>query len=337
MQRWDNIVKETALALGLSTLYSLVLYAFYRKWFVVRLFPVVIFCIFLFDVGRVNTKFLLLQDVPEKATGALTPAIGYLAGKSILYRTLPMNGADPMQYASHRIPVMFTPNPVQQQRWQDFLDAFVFDSPMPDMMNVRYIVYDETRYQREKGALGDKFRPVFRSPTGGDLVLENMAVLPKAWLVPSVAIVQDAYEMLSVMRSKDFDAARIALVEKPPSIPLVPPGHGAKIQPGAVKVGRYDGNNISLTATAERNSLLVLGEKYFRGWHASVDGKKTAIVPVNYVLRGVYLTPGTHRVEFVFDPTPFKIGKWLTLASFSFFAVMLGCEAWKRRRQWGKG
>jgi hypothetical protein len=35
-------------------------------------------------------------------------------------------------------------------------------------------------------------------------------------------------------------------------------------------------------------------------------------------------------VRFVFDPLPFKVGKYLTLASFALFAAMLVRE-WKRR------
>jgi uncharacterized membrane protein YfhO len=81
-----------------------------------------------------------------------------------------------------------------------------------------------------------------------------------------------------------------------------------------------------------QNTLLVLGEKYYKGWKATVDGKSAEVVPVDHVLRGVYLTPGTHRVEFVFDPLPFKIGKWLTLLSFAFFVVMLGREWLLKRR-----
>ena len=33
------------------------------------------------------------------------------------------------------------------------------------------------------------------------------------------------------------------------------------------------------------------------------------IVPVNHILRGVYLLRAATAVEFVFDPLPFKIGK----------------------------
>jgi hypothetical protein len=38
-------------------------------------------------------------------------------------------------------------------------------------------------------------------------------------------------------------------------------------------------------------------------------------------------------IEFRFDPLPFKIGKWLTLTSFAFFAVMVGREVWVGRRK----
>jgi hypothetical protein len=37
-------------------------------------------------------------------------------------------------------------------------------------------------------------------------------------------------------------------------------------------------------------------------------------------------------VEFVFDPLPFKIGKWLTLASLAFIAL-LSVREWLIRRK----
>jgi hypothetical protein len=80
---------------------------------------------------------------------------------------------------------------------------------------------------------------------------------------------------------------------------------------------------------------LVLGEKYHKGWKAQIDGKPAEIVPVNHILRGVYLTPGKHTVEFRFDPLPFKIGKWLTLGSFALFGVVALREWWLRRREHG--
>ena len=85
----------------------------------------------------------------------------------------------------------------------------------------------------------------------------------------------------------------------------------------------YEGEQVDIKATTSVNSLLVLGDKYYRGWKATVDGKPAEIHRVDYVLRGIYLTPGKHEIRFTFDPLPFKIGKYLTLLSLIFFAGML--------------
>jgi hypothetical protein len=331
-QRWNNLVTETAFAVFIAALYCAALFACARKWISLRLVPLVLLVIYLGDVGRVNAKFMFAVDVPEKVKGFVTPAMTFLERESKSYRVLPMDGSDPMQYASHGIPVMFTSNPVQQQRWQNFLDAFSFSSSMPDLVNVKYLVYGTTQYAQDKDQLGEKYRPVFQSPDGAEIVLENRSALPKGWLVPAAAVVTDRGQVFGILRDPRFDPRQVALVETTPPIPLADPNLPQPAKTGDVAITRYDGEHISIAACPVQNALLVLGEKYYRGWRAAVDGQDAQIYPVDYILRGVYLTPGTHEVEFAFDPLPFKVGKWLTLASFLFFAAMLGRE-WTVRRK----
>jgi hypothetical protein len=257
----------------------------------------------------------------------------YLAKDSRKYRTLPLNGTDPMQYASNGIPVMFTSNAVQQVRWQNFLDAFNLGSSMPDMLNVKYLVCGTEQYAKDKALLGGKYSPVSNSPDGAEILLENRSVLPKGWLVPTAAVLTDPGQTLGIIRDPRFDPRQVALVETPPPIPLADPNASGTGNVGDVSITRYESNHVSVIARTGRNALLVLGEKYFRGWKATVDGKAAEIHPVNHILRGVYLAPGSHTVEFVFDPLPFKIGKWITLVSFAFFALMLGREVWRRRHE----
>ena len=64
----------------------------------------------------------------------------------------------------------------------------------------------------------------------------------------------------------------------------------------------------------------------------TVDGKPAEIDPGRSHPARRLPDAGDHKVEFVFDPLPFKVGKWLTLASFAFFAVMLGREVWLRKK-----
>ncbi len=330
-QRWGNLVGETGVAAGLSALYAGIVCAFAGRRLagVLSLALLALYCA---DTGRVNAKFMLLQDVPEKVKASKTAVMEFLAGDSRQHRVLPINGTDPMQYATSGIPVMFTSNPVQQQRWQNFLTAFSFTSPMPDMMNVKYLVCDAGQYAQGKTVLGEKYAPVFRSPQGSEIVLENRSVLPKGWLVPAVAVLNDPGQVFSALRDPNFDPRRVAVVETPPPVPLASPNDQPLPDPGTVAVTRYEGGHIIMKAQPAGNALLVLGEKFFRGWKATVDGKATEIHPVNHILRGVYLTPGMHTVEFVYDPLPFKVGKWITLASFAFFALMLGREILLRRK-----
>ncbi len=331
-QRWNNLLAETGIAAVLAALSSgIILFGMRLKH--VWLLAVLLIVVYLVDVWRVNDKFLFLVDAPVKGRVVKTPVMEFISRASVQYRTLPMDGSDPMNYVSNNIPVLFTSNPVQQKRWQDYLEGLNLNSGMLDLMNVKYLVYNSEQYAREKETLGRKFVPVFQSPDGSQIVLENSTVMPKAWLVTTVyqAAGQQA---LAILQNPQFDPRMMAVVEVPPPIRLggAPVPNAAS---GTVSIEKFESNMIVIDAHVQSNSLLVAGEKYYRSWKAYVDGQETDIYPVNHVLRGVYLTPGKHRVEFVFDPLPFKIGKYLTLMSFALFAGMLIREWFLRRKRGG--
>lgn len=333
VQRWDNLVKETALAAGLAALFAAAFLSYFRGLVAAKALLCVLLALFLLDVGRVNSKFLFLVDEPQQSKGIKTPEIDFLSAMPKEYRLLNMDGGDPMQYASAGIPVMFTSNPVQQRRWQEFLDNFSLVSSMPDLLNVKYLMVARGHYEQDKARLSAKYAPAFSSPGGGALILENKSVLPKAWLAPVALYSDSAEERLKAMQDPRFDPRYLALVESAPPIPLAAPDAIPAASAGEVRVTRYAGERIDLEASVATNSILVLGEKYYRGWQALVDGEKAEIHPVNHVLRGVYLTPGKHKVEFFFDPMPFKVGKYLTLSSFALFALLLSFEIFQRKKQ----
>jgi hypothetical protein len=332
VQRWGNLVSETGLAVFIAGIYTLSIFFIIRIKKAQRWLPLVLIILYCADVGRVNAKFMLLQDMPEKVKGVKTPVMIYLAGQGREYRTLPLTDEDPMSYAAAGIPVMFTANAVQQARWQNFLNAFSLTSPLPDMMNVRYLVCPSEQYLKDRESFGDKYVPVYNSPDGTKIVLENRNVLPKGWLVTAVTVVKEPREAMSIIESPAFDPRKNALVETSPPIHMTPPLQGTALPQKAVSISVYDGERIIVNSENQVNALLVLGEKYYRGWKATVDGKPAAIYPVNHILRGVYLIPGTHRVELVFDPLPFRIGKWFTLSSFAVYAIFLGRELWLKKR-----
>jgi hypothetical protein len=331
MRRWANLEQETGIALALASLHALLLLALVRRRLTVGIGTVILLALLVGDLWRVNRQFLVLTDPPKRLGQAASPAMQWIkeqghvtgvtgqsgkqGGEVPHYRTLLLGTTDPMRYAAAKLPVLFTANAVQKRRWQEYLDIMSFRSALPDMMNVRWLVYGQQAYQRDQDYFAAHYQPVFSG--GGEVVLENRQVLPKAWLVNRVEVLADSGQRLKRLQQASFDPAHTAVVESHPLVPLV-----ASEQPGVVTLQLNQAERMVLAAETATTSLLVVGEKYYQGWQATVNGKSAPIVPVNHILRGVYLPPGSHTVEFRFDPLPFKIGTWLTLGAFALFALI---------------
>jgi hypothetical protein len=331
-ERYLNMVRETGIAVGIICAYLAVLIAWFRKWLPTRyLFPLLV-AFLLLDLWRVNDRFLVLTNPPKTdKKAAKNDIVGFLEPRMDYSRMQPLDAGNAQYYADYGFANICAYVTISEKRYREFLENFSFTSGMPDIINLKYLVMPAADFERQRNLLSGKYAPVFTSASGA-IVLENRKVLPKAWLVPSVAVVENPQERLAIMNSSPhFDPSKVALVESPPPVSMATYDRAGQLGSTAVQV--YEPNKILIRATSGQDSLLVLGEKYYPWWYASVDGKTTKIYPVNHILRGVYLTPGTHEVEFVFDPLPFKIGKWLTLASFAFFAVMLGRELWLRHKR----
>lgn len=328
VSRWNNILFETGVAALIAGIYAIVMIVWSRSSKKVGLLYGALLLIFLIDVGRVNSKFLFTVEMPQKSRGMVTPVIDFLKKDSKEYRVMPMNG-DPQQYSSAGLPTFFYSMAVQQVRWQDILDTLSFASAVPDMLNLKYLIFDAAQYEAEQAQFGSKYSPVFYSPDGKEVVVKNNTVLPKTWLVPSAVVIADRQQRLATLLNPGFNPRDVALVETPPELPLAPPG--AKGIPGFVQVDTYTAGKITVQAETKQNALLVIGDKFYKGWRAFVGGKEVVIHPVNHVLRGIYLAPGKHTIEYRFDPIPYRIGKWLSLTSMGFFVIMLVRE-WRLRK-----
>ncbi len=335
-QRWFNIERETGLALAFAAFQVLLLLALVRVRMAVMAFLAVLLAVFTLDLWRVNRPFLVLTDSPVRTEQSLTPAMqwireqqghGVVEGKGLEksgkqvpeYRVLPLGDGDPMRYAAAGIPVLYTSNAVQKRRWQEYLDSLTLQGRLPDMLNIRWLVCSEQQYgQLQAGLDSQRYRIAFKG--GGELVLENRQVLPKAWLTPAVQVVDDPAMLLKKLAAPGFDPQQTSLVESPPPFPL------RAVAGGKVRIERLEAERIILAAETPVAALLVLGEKYHQGWRATINGVTTPTVPVNNVLRGIYLPPGGQRVEFRFDPLPFRIGKWITCTAFLLFGLMAARE-----------
>ena len=72
--------------------------------------------------------------------------------------------------------------------------------------------------------------------------------------------------------------------------------------PGTVNIVGYSSRNVRLDAGVATPAILLLNDKFDPTWHVSVDGRPAPVLRCNYLMRGVYLEPGAHKVEFSFQP-----------------------------------
>ena len=82
------------------------------------------------------------------------------------------------------------------------------------------------------------------------------------------------------------------------------------------------------------NQFAVFSEIYYPyGWRAFIDGKETPIARVNYVLRGLPVPAGTHKIEFRFEPKTKATGDMISLViSIISWLILIGGLIWEWRQ-----
>jgi uncharacterized membrane protein YfhO len=93
-------------------------------------------------------------------------------------------------------------------------------------------------------------------------------------------------------------------------------------QTGNVTFTSYKPADIKLEATSTSPSVLMLCDKYDPDWHVWVDGKPSEVLVCDYLMRGVYLEPGRHEVEFKFRPNIKMF--YVNIAAILISACLLG-------------
>jgi hypothetical protein len=97
---------------------------------------------------------------------------------------------------------------------------------------------------------------------------------------------------------------------------------GTNVGAGSVEYVRYSSKDVVLKSDAPSETVLLLNDRYDPNWKVFVDGKSENLLRCNYMMRGVHLGPGQHKVEFRFEP-PYGTLK-VSLAGVGLGVVLLG-------------
>jgi hypothetical protein len=187
------------------------------------------------------------------------------------------------------------------------------DSPVLDLMNVRYVLTRAADVPRF--AALPKFRHIASLP--GAEVFENTDVLPRFYFVRRVQPVVSLAEAHDLIEHRRIDLHETAISDRPIDLPA---GQDAGTS-GDVEVVRYEPARIDLSLRASRASLLVLSETYYSGWKAWIDEQPTPIHSVDIALRGVVVPAGAHQLRMEFRPVILPVSMAISLATAILLAI----------------
>jgi uncharacterized membrane protein YfhO len=140
--------------------------------------------------------------------------------------------------------------------------------------------------------------------------------------VKEVKLVNKADEEMNSL--KNFNPKTTAIVNK--SFEKELSGYHTGSGEGEIKLTEYKPNYLKYEATVNSSSqLAVFSEIYYpKGWKSFIDGKETAHVEADYVLRAMVIPAGKHQIEFKFEPQSYYLGNKVSMASSILLLLVIG-------------
>ena len=139
------------------------------------------------------------------------------------------------------------------------------------------------------------------------------------WFVENVILVNSANEEMKALDSLNTKTTAVLAKSKVSE-------HSnfifEKDSIATIKLVKYDVTELIYQSKSSKEQFAVFSEIYYKdGWNAYVDGELTPHFRVNYVLRGMKIPAGEHKVEFKFEPKVIQQGGLISL--FSYIILIL--------------
>jgi len=229
-------------------------------------------------------------------------------------------------------------NPLQPLVYQEFIHALNrrgqdyhyanllhtgVDSPLLDLLNIRYIVVDRgiPENRDDHRALAETRTEVYRDENV--IIYESLTAQPRAWMVYDVRSGGDRAG-LATLANGDVDGSEVAYIQGELPNVSVPTG-GADPQ---VTISNWSPDSMTLDIAHSGEGLLVVSQVYSENWKATVDGEEVDVLQTDHALLGIPVGPGEHTIDVRYEPEALTLGLWITgLASIGSI-VVLGYAGW---------
>ncbi len=186
----------------------------------------------------------------------------------------------------------------------------LFKSPVINMLNTKYIIYNHDS------------SPIINPHSYG-----------VGWLVYEIIWAENANKEIEAL--SNFNPLETAIINNRFKKEISIRQNGSEVGNGNISIASYKMDNIIYDITTDRTSLAIFSEIYYPNWHAFIDGEEVPVFQCNYVLRGVEVPEGKHKVEFKYIAPEYMIGSVISyISSFiivGLFMITLGFYIYNKK------
>lgn len=189
---------------------------------------------------------------------------------------------------------------------------------------VRYLRAMNVRYYSDATAHADSMPGLVEIARHPELPIRLFEVpdpLPRAFVVSNWQLADGPGPALLEVLTSDVPLdMQVVLERAPASLPARPQTERIGRR---VRAATFGSERVRLFADSPDPALLVLLDRWYPGWRATVNGVDVPILRANGVFRAVEIPAGVSEVEFRFVPGSLRLGGALSILGLIGFAVML--------------
>ncbi len=206
-------------------------------------------------------------------------------------------------------------NPAKLGRYQDIIDSCLSKGNMQvfNMLNAKYFL--RTAQNGQQG------------------VQQNPGAMGNAWMADTVKWVNTPNE--EIMALKNFNPKTTAIIDASKFKEDVKQNIFSRDSTAKITLTKNELDLLEYDYSASKDQLVVFSEVFYadkngKGWQAFVDDKPADHFRVNYILRGMVMPAGAHKITFKFEPKPFLQGQKISFAGSLALALLLlvGLASW---------
>ena len=155
-------------------------------------------------------------------------------------------------------------------------------SPLLSLLNVQYVISMDPLSGKNVRLLSEEGTTKLYKFVGG---------VPRVYFAEQIITASSKESAIQKLYDPGFISGKTAVVESPIALASAP-----LVVDETITISAYQGDRMTIETTTKNTRLLVVANMMDSHWKATIDGKRTDIVRVNYLFFGIIVPDGTHTV-----------------------------------------